>query len=89
VGVLGAYCEAKSICVVGVPGLPWAPHMCNGGMIRNKPPPYSHEGKFNLRNLHRWGYLNFMGLRGLLGLQIIAICNMYIPMYIQGYIGFL
>jgi hypothetical protein len=57
-------------------------HMCNGGMIINKPPPYSHEGKFNLRNLHGWGYLNFMGIRGLSGLHIIAICDMYIPVYI-------
>ena len=62
--------------------------MCSGGMIINKPPPYSHEGKFNLRNLHRWGYLNFMGFRGLLGLAIIAICDMYIPVYIWDHMGF-
>jgi hypothetical protein len=57
-------------------------HMCNGGMIINKPPPYSHEGKFNLRNLHRWGCLNFMGLRGLLGLNHNTYDDMYIPVYI-------
>jgi hypothetical protein len=62
--------------------------MCNGGMIINKPPPYSHEGKFNLRNLHRWGYLNFMGFGGLLGLHIIAICVMYTHVYIQASMGF-
>jgi hypothetical protein len=62
-------------------------HMCNGGMIKNKLPHYFYERKFNLRNLHRWGYLNFMGLRGLLGLHIIAICDMYIPVYIWDHIG--
>jgi hypothetical protein len=74
---------------IGVMGLRSKFHMCNGGMIINKPPPYSHEGKFNLRNLHRWGYLYFMGLRGFIWLHIIAICDMYIPMYIQGHIRFL
>ena len=61
--------------------------MCNGGMIINKPPPYSHDGKFNLRNLHRWGYLNFMGIRGLLGLHHNTYDVMYIPVYIWALMG--
>jgi hypothetical protein len=61
-------------------------HMCNGGMIINKPPPYSHEGKFTLRNLHRWGYLYFMGFRGAFRASYhYHMCYVYTYVHIGAY----
>lgn len=51
--------------------------MCNGGMIINKPPPYSHEGNFNLRNLHRWDTLISWGCGGFGCLNHYNMCYVY------------